>query len=277
MAEYYTDITNYEDIADAIRAKNGEATLYRPGEMAQAILDIPTGSQIQDFSAQIVTNESENADLFGGVIGDYGADCLKKIAQLFSGSGLAYSEKNGIGILHFSDDDTTGLCTDVNMSDSTRIYMYVNEVKKTDSYGGYIFSSCYYFKSENGIVITDESGNNKSNGVTMDKSTAGNTIVAKFNYIYKSGSTTNYYESGAADANISNLPVYDNKYYMIGYPIIVNGSYTDPEIALSTFYNLANKAMSGQLKFSNSEVEGIRLNNGSTIKDYLNVCRYKNQ
>lgn len=275
MAEYYTDISNYEDIADAIRAKNGEDTLYRPGEMAQAILDIPTGSQIQDFSSQIVTNETDNADLFGGVIGDYGADCLKKIAQLFAGSGLAYSEKSGIGILHFSDDDTTGLCTDIDMANSTRIYMYVNDVKKTDVYGGYIFASCYYFKSESGIVITDESGNTKNNGVTMDKSTAGNTIVEKFNFIYKSGSNTNYFESNVANADVGNLPAYDSKYYMIGYPIIVNGSYTDPEIALSTFYNMANKAMSGQAKFTNSEVEGIRLNYGSTYKDYLNVCRYK--
>lgn len=41
-----TNNSNYEDIADAIRTKNGSNTTYKPDEMAQAILNIPTATVI---------------------------------------------------------------------------------------------------------------------------------------------------------------------------------------------------------------------------------------
>lgn len=41
-----TDDSNYQAIADAIRAKNGETDTYSPEEMAQAILDIKTGTAL---------------------------------------------------------------------------------------------------------------------------------------------------------------------------------------------------------------------------------------
>ncbi len=44
MAQVATDSRHYSDIADAIRAKNGKATTYRPAEMAPAILAITGGS-----------------------------------------------------------------------------------------------------------------------------------------------------------------------------------------------------------------------------------------
>lgn len=44
MANKITNTQYYQNIADAIRTKNGESTLYTPPQMAQAILDIPTGS-----------------------------------------------------------------------------------------------------------------------------------------------------------------------------------------------------------------------------------------
>lgn len=44
MANKITNTQYYQDIANAIRAKNGGSTLYTPPQMAQAILDIPTGS-----------------------------------------------------------------------------------------------------------------------------------------------------------------------------------------------------------------------------------------
>lgn len=43
MAIVTTDNQYYSAIANAIRAKNGEATLYKPSEMAAAITAIPTG------------------------------------------------------------------------------------------------------------------------------------------------------------------------------------------------------------------------------------------
>ena len=44
MANKITNTQYYQDIANAIRQKNGGSSLYTPPQMAQAILNIPTGS-----------------------------------------------------------------------------------------------------------------------------------------------------------------------------------------------------------------------------------------
>lgn len=49
MPHVYTLEENYEDIADAIRAKLGVQTTYRPGEMAVAIGTIANGGTIGNF------------------------------------------------------------------------------------------------------------------------------------------------------------------------------------------------------------------------------------
>mgnify|MGYP006896787613 CR=1 FL=1 len=48
MAGQLVDEQYLYDIADAIRRKNGESTLYRPQDMGDAILDIDT----DDLSAE---------------------------------------------------------------------------------------------------------------------------------------------------------------------------------------------------------------------------------
>lgn len=55
MAIVTTDNQYYSAIADAIRAKNGEATLYKPSEMAAAITALPTGGGALDF----ITNTTD--------------------------------------------------------------------------------------------------------------------------------------------------------------------------------------------------------------------------
>lgn len=55
MAIVTTDNQHYSAIANAIRAKNGEATLYKPSEMAAAISALPTGGGALDF----ITNETD--------------------------------------------------------------------------------------------------------------------------------------------------------------------------------------------------------------------------
>ncbi len=44
MAQVLVTDTNLQNIANAIRTKNGGSNTYKPGQMAQAILDIPSGS-----------------------------------------------------------------------------------------------------------------------------------------------------------------------------------------------------------------------------------------
>lgn len=55
MAIVTTDNQYYSAIATAIRAKNGEATLYKPSEMAAAISALPTGGGELDF----ITNTTD--------------------------------------------------------------------------------------------------------------------------------------------------------------------------------------------------------------------------
>lgn len=55
MAIVTTDNQYYSAIATAIRAKNGEATLYKPSEMAAAITALPTGGGALDF----ITNTTD--------------------------------------------------------------------------------------------------------------------------------------------------------------------------------------------------------------------------
>lgn len=55
MAIVTTDNQYYSAIATAIRAKNGEATLYKPSEMAAAISALPTGGGALDF----ITNTTD--------------------------------------------------------------------------------------------------------------------------------------------------------------------------------------------------------------------------
>lgn len=55
MAIVTTDNQYYSAIADAIRGKNGEATLYKPSEMAAAITALPTGGGALDF----ITNTTD--------------------------------------------------------------------------------------------------------------------------------------------------------------------------------------------------------------------------
>lgn len=50
MAEYLIQDSTLEDIADAIRSKNGSSDTYTPAEMAEAIAEIETGIEPQIFS-----------------------------------------------------------------------------------------------------------------------------------------------------------------------------------------------------------------------------------
>ena len=61
MAEGRIKSTELSAIAAAIRSKNGESTIYKPGEMAQAILDIPTGSSAVIESKNITANGTYTA------------------------------------------------------------------------------------------------------------------------------------------------------------------------------------------------------------------------
>lgn len=54
-----TKESNYKEIAAAIKEKNGKKNeIIKPGEMAQAIRDIPTGGSIDSVSVGVCVTES---------------------------------------------------------------------------------------------------------------------------------------------------------------------------------------------------------------------------
>lgn len=54
MSIVFTDNQNYQDIADAIRAKNGSSDTYLPSEMADAIMDISGGGSSNPEDADVI-------------------------------------------------------------------------------------------------------------------------------------------------------------------------------------------------------------------------------
>lgn len=56
MSKVLVTESHLNNIAEAIRSKNGESTTYRPGDMAAAIRDIPTGGITPTGTKQITAN-----------------------------------------------------------------------------------------------------------------------------------------------------------------------------------------------------------------------------
>lgn len=65
MPEEYSTVAtndkNYYDIADAIREKSGSESLYKPREMAEAILAIPTGGTVNNQNKSVTPSESQQS------------------------------------------------------------------------------------------------------------------------------------------------------------------------------------------------------------------------
>lgn len=71
MTLMLTDSSNYEDIADAIRSKNGESGEYLPGEMAAAISELPGRERTVVLAAKRVTENGQYAASDDSVDGYY--------------------------------------------------------------------------------------------------------------------------------------------------------------------------------------------------------------
>jgi hypothetical protein len=117
MAEGRIKNTELSAIAAAIRSKNGESTTYKPGEMAQAILDIPTGGTMQTKSVtpgasqQVVEPDSGYDGLFSVTVAgdaDLVAGNIKKDVEIFGVTG-SYEGSGGGGVTLMSKSDWDAL------------------------------------------------------------------------------------------------------------------------------------------------------------------------
>lgn len=88
----YVTEQHLSDIADAIRGKNGESTLYHPSEMAAAIDAISGGGTLQTKSKTYTPTESQQTEAVTADSGYYGLDTVNvtvnAISSSYVGSGI---------------------------------------------------------------------------------------------------------------------------------------------------------------------------------------------
>ena len=106
MSKVLVTESHLNNIAEAIRSKNGESTTYRPGDMAAAIRDIPTGgitptgtinimqngthdvTQYASANVSVLPNlQSKTATQNGTILPDAGYDGLSSVVVNVSGGG----------------------------------------------------------------------------------------------------------------------------------------------------------------------------------------------
>lgn len=100
MPEEYSTIAtndkNYYDIADAIREKNGSESLYKPREMAAAILAIPTGGTVNNQNKSVTPSESQQSVTYDSGYTGLGTVTVGAISGTYVGSQVPRNDSSDI-------------------------------------------------------------------------------------------------------------------------------------------------------------------------------------
>ena len=103
MAKVLTDPQNYQNIANAIRGKNGSSSTYSPSQMASAITNLPTGgdtlAQAFDGTLQSYTYSGNKTS-----VGQYEGNVFRgdtiNLPTITSVSQYAFASNNGVRVLN---------------------------------------------------------------------------------------------------------------------------------------------------------------------------------
>lgn len=145
-----TDDKNYQDIADAIREKNGSEETYKPSEMAEAIRGIEGGGEL-DFSK---IYDADNADYVNNLLKD--AISYAKTIKNSSLSGHLQYKWSGSKIMFFPQVDLSKVNSLSNAFAGCYNLVYVADIvsdKITDFQN--LFFDCHALKKIKKIHLSN--------------------------------------------------------------------------------------------------------------------------
>lgn len=130
MANVLVNEQSLSDIATAIREKNGEATTYKPGEMAAAISNLPTGGGSLKYVKLTLTYKSSRVytcDITDYInkgivyfIFSHGTTNTKQFYTAIINNGVlegVYASRNTDGTLFYSKQASTATNPAVSITD----------------------------------------------------------------------------------------------------------------------------------------------------------------
>lgn len=145
MANVILDDTHLTNIANAIREKNGEATTYTPGAMAEAIENLPSGG-VDDSVFMFHAENNDYLFAYDGLENLYNA-YGDKFSVYFDSGRYMFAYNTYIHIIDFpikANDKTIGGSVS-NMFNNSHVYQ-INDGCLTNRNGFlYDFSSMFYY------------------------------------------------------------------------------------------------------------------------------------
>ena len=139
MANVLVNEQSLTDIATAIRAKNGEETTYKPGEMAAAISNLPIGGGALKYVQLTLTYQSYHVytcDITDYVnkgivyfVFSHGTSNTKQFYTAIINAGVlegVYASRNTDGALFYSKQSTTATNPAVSITDGIITVSYTS-------------------------------------------------------------------------------------------------------------------------------------------------------